>query len=255
MRFASLGSGSRGNSLIVDAGETKVLLDCGFSVRATVQRLGRLDVAPEQLSAVLLTHEHGDHVAGAFGFASRYGIPVYLTYGTLNAVQRKQDIRAECRLIDSQGSFAIGGLEAFPYPVPHDAQEPVQYVFSDGKHRIGVLTDAGSITPHIVDTLRKCDALVLECNHDATMLAASTYPISVKRRISGNFGHLENTQAVSLLKQIELAQLQHIVAAHLSEQNNCPKIVLASLAQALNCAENWVGVADQDNGFGWRQLF
>jgi phosphoribosyl 1,2-cyclic phosphodiesterase len=131
----------------------------------------------------------------------------------------------------------------------------VQYAFSNGKHRLGVLTDSGSSTQHIVDVLRVCDALVLECNHDQDMLATSGYPIQLQRRIAGNFGHLDNRQAASLLRQIETQQLQHIVAAHLSEQNNRPQLVVNALASALNCAKEWIGVAGQENGFSWRQMF
>ena len=155
---------------------------------------------------------------------------------------------------DSHASFTIGNLEIHPFPVPHDAREPVQFAFSDGAHRLGVLTDTGSITQHVIDVLRVCDALVLECNHDSELLAASSYPMTLQRRISGNFGHLSNRQAVSLLLQIETRQLQHIVAAHLSEQNNRRELVVAALATALNCADDWIGVAGQEEGFGWRQL-
>ena len=254
MRFASLGSGSQGNALIVDAGETKLLLDCGFSVRTTIQRLARINVLPDEISAILVTHEHGDHMAGVFRFASRFAIPVYLTHGTLKAALRGKTVTAECRLIDGHQPFNIDGLQIFPYPVPHDAKEPVQYLFSDGNHRLGVLTDSGSVTPHIVETLSACDALVLECNHDAAMLAASAYPASLKQRISGRFGHLDNAQAASLLQQIDRTRLQHIVAAHLSEQNNSPELAMAALASVLNCSEDWVCVADQSSGFAWRQL-
>ncbi len=254
MRFASLGSGSRGNSLIVDAGDTKLLLDCGFSVRATAEKLGRLSVAPEDITGILVTHEHSDHIAGVFKFASRFGVPVYLTHGTHIAAPRGKSPLPDCRLIDSHTSFAIGSLEVQPFPVPHDAREPVQYVFSNGKHRLGVLTDSGSITQHIIDVLRVCDALVLECNHDPELLASSSYPMYLKRRISGSFGHLDNDQAASLLRQIETRQLQHIVAAHLSEQNNRPELAVSALASVLNCTEDWVGVACQESGFGWRQL-
>ncbi|MBL8414895.1 MAG: MBL fold metallo-hydrolase [Propionivibrio sp.] len=255
MRFASLGSGSKGNSLIVDAGDTRLLLDCGFSTRATIEKLARLGISPEEIDGVLVTHEHSDHIAGVFKFACRFGIPVHLTHGTYIAAPRGKTSLPECRLIDSHARFAIGSLEIHPFPVPHDAREPVQYAFSNGRHRLGVLTDSGSITQHIVDVLRVCDALVLECNHDQNMLKASGYPIQLKRRIAGNFGHLDNRQAASLLRQIETQQLQHIVAAHLSEQNNRPQLVVKALASALNCAEDWIGVADQENGFGWRQMF
>jgi phosphoribosyl 1,2-cyclic phosphodiesterase len=254
MRFASLGSGSRGNSLIVDAGDTKLLLDCGFSIRSTTQKLGRLGVSPEEISGILVTHEHSDHIAGVFKFASRYGTPVYLTHGTYIAAPHGKSPLPECRMIDSHASFAIGSLQIRPFPVPHDAREPVQFAFSDGVHRLGMLTDTGSITQHVVDVLRVCDALVLECNHDSDLLAASNYPPMLKRRVAGNYGHLNNRQAVSLLQQIETQQLQHIVAAHLSEQNNRRELVVTALATALNCADDWIGVAGQEDGFGWRQL-
>lgn len=253
IRFASLGSGSRGNALVVDAGETKVLLDCGFSVREATLRLARLDLVPDQIDAILVTHEHGDHVGGAFRFAARFGIPVYLTHGTASATLRLR-ATADCRIIDSHQAFALGALEVLPYPVPHDAREPVQYVFSDGKRCLGVLTDTGSITSHIVEMLGACDALVLECNHDAQMLSASSYPQALKRRISGKFGHLENAQAAALLAQIDTSRLQHLVAAHLSEQNNSPELVVRTLAAALGCANEWIGLALQADGIGWRQL-
>ena len=254
MRFASLGSGSQGNALIVDAGDTKLLLDCGFSARATVERLGRLSVAAEDIDGVLVTHEHSDHIAGVFKFASRFAIPVYLTHGTRLAVAPGKSPQPECRVIDSHSPFAVGSVEVHPFPVPHDAREPVQYCFSNGAQRLGVLTDSGAITPHIVTLLRACDALVLECNHDRQLLATSGYPAMLKRRIAGDFGHLENDQAAALLAQIDTRQLQHVVAAHLSEQNNRPDLAAGALAAALGCAAQWIGVADQQQGFGWREL-
>jgi phosphoribosyl 1,2-cyclic phosphodiesterase len=254
MRFASLGSGSQGNSLIVEAGDTRVLLDCGFSARTAAERLARLGVSPESLAGVLVTHEHSDHIAGVFRFARRYELPVFLTHGTHAAAPRGKLPLPECRLIDSHTPFVIGDLQIQPFPVPHDAREPVQYAIFNGEHRLGVLTDTGAITPHIVEVLRCCDALVLECNHDAAMLAASDYPVMLKRRIAGRLGHLDNDAAASLLRQIDTSRLQHLVAAHLSQQNNRRELAVSALASALNCAEGWIGVACQDSGFGWRQL-
>lgn len=254
MRFASLGSGSRGNSLIVDAGDTKLLLDCGFSMRSTVSRLARLSVSPEEIAGILVTHEHSDHVSGIFRFANRFGISVYMTHGTRAAMLQSSSPLPECLLIDSHSVFSVGGIEITPFPVPHDAREPVQFVFSDGMHRLGVLTDCGTITPHTVSVLDGCRALVLECNHDPELLAASGYPAMLKRRISGDFGHLGNAQAASLLRQIDHSALQHIVAAHLSEQNNRPDLAMRALARALDCEESWIGVASQEEGIGWRDL-
>ena len=252
MRFASLGSGSRGNALIIDAGETKLLLDCGFSTRSTIQRLSRLGVQPEEISALLVTHEHSDHSAGVFKFARRFACTVYLTHGTYLAMASEKE--PDCHLIDSCNSFAIGGIEVQPFPVPHDAREPVQFRFFDGVFRLGVLTDAGSVTQHIVDVLSVCDALVLEFNHDQGLLAASDYPMALKRRISGGFGHLENAQAIALLSKIDTGRLQYLVAAHLSAQNNCRKRVADMLSSEFECSASQFDVASQDEGFGWKLL-
>lgn len=218
MRFASLGSGSKGNALVVESGGTKrVLFDCGFGIRETVRHLQRLDVEPESLSAILVTHEHSDHIGGVFKFATK-SIPVWLTHGTLAAAPQSAAPLKDVVVIDGHSRYAIGDFELLPFPVPHDAREPVQYVFSDGLNRLGVLSDTGSLTAHIISMLDRCDAMVLECNHDAELLAASSYPLSLKRRISGRLGHLSNEAAASLLAQIDVSRLQHLVAAHLSEQ-------------------------------------
>ena len=254
MRFASLGSGSRGNALVVDTGETRVMVDCGFSTRSVVERLLRLGLEPACLDALLITHEHSDHVSGVARFSARYGVPVVLTHGTFVGLGRMQAQLQNYRLVDSHAAFSIGRLEVQPFPVPHDAREPVQYAFSDGSKRLGVLTDCGSITAHVAEVLHRCDALVIECNHDPSLLASSAYPASLKQRITGNFGHLANAQAATLLAQIQHDRLQHVIAAHLSEENNRPDLARAALAAALGCAHEWIGVASQDSGFDWRQL-
>lgn len=253
IRFASLGSGSAGNSLLVESGDTCLMLDCGFGLRETVARLARLGRQPADLTGILVTHEHGDHLGGAFRLARKFSLPVWMTHGTWCAA-RESDAGLGLRIIGSDCPRVIGRLEVQPFPVPHDAREPVQYVFSDSVHRLGILTDIGEITPHVRDVLSGCDALVLECNHDAAMLAASSYPLSVKRRIAGRFGHLENSAAAGLLGQIDCSRLQHLVAAHLSERNNSPSLAVGALARALGCAESWVGVATPDSGFDWRQI-
>ncbi|MGA8031509.1 MAG: MBL fold metallo-hydrolase [Casimicrobiaceae bacterium] len=254
MRFASLGSGSEGNGLVVEARDTRVLIDCGFGVRDTVARLARLGIEPESVSAILVTHEHSDHVGGVPAFAARYRIPVWLTFGTMQVVGERF-VRAERVYgFDSHDAFGIGELEIRPFPVPHDAREPVQFVVGDGGHRLGVLTDLGVSTPHVEASLSGCDALVLECNHDAGMLAESDYPYPLKQRIAGRLGHLDNEAAASLLASLDTSRLRHVVAAHLSQQNNTPDRARAALAGALNCAPDWIGIADQADGFAWRDL-
>jgi phosphoribosyl 1,2-cyclic phosphodiesterase len=250
MRFASLGSGSKGNALLVESGCTRVLVDCGFSPRETAMRLERLGVEPESVDAVLVTHEHGDHAGGVARCAARFGWTVHASHGTAMAA-RLDDVGARC--FDSHAAFVIGDLEVHPYPVPHDAREPTQFVFSDGANRLGVLTDAGAVTPHIVAMLKDCAALVLECNHDADMLAHGRYPPPLKKRIAGGYGHLENGLAAGLLRVLGGGRLRHIVAAHLSEENNTPELARAALAEALGCTADWIGVATQMEGFAWRE--
>lgn len=251
IRFASLGSGSKGNALLVESGSTRVLLDCGFGPREVVTRLARLGVEAESIDAVLVTHEHADHVGGAARCAVRYGWAVHASHGTAAAATQLDDVTV--RRFDSHTSFAIGDLEIHPYPVPHDAREPTQFVFSDGAQKLGVLTDTGMVTPHIVAMLTECAALVLECNHDAAMLASGRYPPPLKRRIAGDFGHLDNAAAAGLLRGIGGCHLRHVIAAHLSEENNTPELARDALAQALDCTVNWIGVATQTEGFAWRE--
>jgi phosphoribosyl 1,2-cyclic phosphodiesterase len=256
MRFASLASGSRGNCLVVEAGGTRVLLDCGLSPRETRRRLERLGLAAEELSGILLTHEHEDHVGGAFAFAAAHSLTLYVTRGTLRAAadagKLVHGVRTE--LIDGRGAFAVGDIEARPFTVPHDAREPVQYVLSDGALSLGVLTDIGAPTPHVIDMLSGRDALVLECNHDPALLRDGGYPRWLKERIGGPLGHLDNEQAAGLLGALDRSRLQHVIGAHLSQQNNRPPLARAALAGALGCAADWVGLATQDEGFDWRDL-
>jgi phosphoribosyl 1,2-cyclic phosphodiesterase len=254
MRFASLGSGSEGNGLVVEAGGTRILADCGFGLADTVKRLERLGVEAASINAVLVTHEHDDHVGGVARFARKYKTPVWLTYGTLQAAAKSLSGVDSVRVFDCHRRFAIDEIEIEPYTVPHDAREPSQFVFGDGKVRLGLLTDAGSLTPHMRVVLDGLDAIVLECNHDPLMLQNSSYPEKLKQRIGGRLGHLANEMAAELLAALDCSRLKHVVAAHLSRQNNRPELASGALARALSCDEKWIGVADQENGFAWRAL-
>ena len=254
MRFASLGSGSEGNGLVVESGGTRILIDCGFGVRDTKKRLARLGLAPSALDAILVTHEHADHIGGVPAFAAKYDIPVWATFGTLTVVSERFEGMSRVYGFDSHDRFAIGALEIHPVTVPHDAREPVQYVIGDGSRRLGVLTDIGMSTAHVEACLSGCDALVLECNHDLAMLANGDYPLSLKQRIASRFGHLHNEAAAEILARIDTSRLVHIIAAHLSRENNTPALASTALATALNCATAWIGVANQFTGFDWREM-
>lgn len=253
IRFASLGSGSAGNALLVESGTTCLMLDCGFGLRETATRMLRLGKLPADLAGIVVTHEHGDHVGGVFRLARKHALPLWMTYGTWMACRVDGD-GLDIRIIDSHRPFAVGDFEIQPFPVPHDAREPVQYVFSAGGRRLAVLTDIGEATSHVYANLSGCDGLVLEFNHDAGMLARSAYPASVKRRIAGRYGHLENAAAAALLRQIDCSRLQHLVAAHLSERNNCANLVRALLDDCPALGRGEISVASQNDGFAWRNL-
>jgi len=252
MRFASLGSGSEGNGLVVEAAGTRVLMDCGFGLADSIARLARLGLQVSDLAGIVVTHEHSDHIGGVGRLARKHKLPVWLTAGTLAMAQDLDSVAVQ--VIDSHAAFAVDGLEIQPYPVPHDAREPVQYVFGDGNRKLGVLTDTGCSTPHIEAMLAGVDALVLECNHDATMLENGPYPVSLKRRVSGRFGHLVNEQAADLLGKLKHEKLQCVMAAHVSKKNNTSELAQRALARVLNCADDDVRVACQTTGFNWITL-
>ena len=254
MRFASLGSGSQGNALLIESGDTRVLLDCGFGLSETTSRLSRLGLDASSLDAIIVTHEHGDHSGGVAKLASRFDVAIYLTRGTLSALGAEGLSIPRRILIDPYTTFAIDGIEIKPFPVPHDAREPVQFVLSDGAVRLGVLTDTGQPTPHIAQALSGVDALVLECNHDLDMLMSGPYSAQLKSRIAGRLGHLANAASAELVQAMDCSRLQHFVAAHLSQTNNTPALARSALAEALGCAPEWIGVATQEDGFGWREI-
>jgi phosphoribosyl 1,2-cyclic phosphodiesterase len=259
MRFASLGSGSEGNSLLVEAAEggatTRVLLDCGFGIKETERRLARLGCTADQLSAVIVTHEHSDHIGSAYAFGARHDIPVWLSHGTWSATSSMRGAAdADLHFCSADQPFSVGALEILPYTVPHDAREPVQFVFGDGNVKLGVLTDAGIETPYVVAHLQGLHALVLECNHDREMLARSPYPAYLKARIGGNFGHLANDIAASILGQVKHAALSAVVAAHLSKQNNTPALAAEALATVLGANLEDVLIADQAAGLAWQRV-
>jgi len=256
MRFSSLGSGSNGNGLVIEKHNTRLLLDCGFGLRDAITRLNRAGIDPEQLSGILVTHEHDDHAGGVFKLANKFRLPVFLTHGTYTMVERHLPAQPvfDIHIIDSHTPFAVDDLEVHPFPVPHDAREPVQYVIADGVYKLGVLTDTGATTPHIQAMLSGCDALVLECNHDLDMLMNGPYAWSLKKRVSSRLGHLDNHTSASILAELDTRKLKHIVAAHLSVKNNSPELVSKALSTALNCATEWIGIADQELGFDWRAL-
>lgn len=250
MRFVSLGSGSRGNATLIEDGSTRLLLDCGFTLRELERRLSQIDVASDTLDAVLLTHEHQDHLRGVGALARRYDLPVWLTHGTFRCPRLGR--LPKPNLIHShQAPFRIGSIEIAPYPVPHDALEPVQYVFGSARSRFGVLTDAGMITPHIVDILTPCTSLFIECNHDTEMLATGPYPPALQKRVGGSLGHLSNRQAAGLVARLDHTGLEHLVVGHLSEKNNTPLLARDALLSVSPGLASRLTLTCQDRVTGW----
>jgi phosphoribosyl 1,2-cyclic phosphodiesterase len=257
MRFCSLGSGSSGNATVVEArgGATasRLLIDSGFSQRELGLRLARAGLGGDDLDAVFVTHEHGDHIGCAVAFARRHGLALWMSRGTWRAIG-EPDCDGLLNFARDGVAIGVGDLHVMPYTVAHDALEPLQLRCSDGARHLGVLTDVGSITPHLVANLQGCDALLLECNHDAGLLAASRYPAFLKERIGGRLGHLSNDTAAQILGACQHAGLRHLVAAHLSERNNRPELARDALARVCGAAPNDIIVADPRLGFGWLEL-
>ncbi len=251
MQFASLGSGSRGNATLIRSESTTLMVDLGFSTKETLRRLERLNCTPESINAILVTHEHTDHVSGVARFANKFNIPVWATSGTA-----KSDKLSSCKLsyINCHSDFTVGDIKITPYPVPHDASEPCQFVFTHKELRLGLLTDTGSITTHIENTLTGLDALLLEFNHDVELLMNGSYSTNLKTRVAGDYGHLNNNQSAALLKKLDTSNLQSLVALHLSEKNNAVDLVYDILNHVVPEHASIIEIADQQQGLAWRSL-
>jgi phosphoribosyl 1,2-cyclic phosphodiesterase len=250
LRFATLGSGSRGNATLVDANGVRLLVDLGFSLRETQRRLALLGVEPDGVQALLLTHEHGDHGRGVAAFATRYGVPVWTTPGTWRAMGSPR-VPALRLFSGHGGSIALNGMRVLPYPVPHDAREPCQFALECGGRRLGMLTDAGAVTPHMRALLKDCDSLILECNHDRELLSEGPYPPALQRRVAGVLGHLSNAQAADLLDGLPHAALRTLLIAHISQKNNRPDLVLAMIAGVSESLASRARLAAQDTPGPW----
>lgn len=248
--FASLGSGSRGNATCVRMGEALLLVDCGFSLKQTEIRLERLGVRPADIDAILVTHEHSDHASGVPALAARYGIPVYATHGTFRSFAADALGRLPMGgTLQGGHAFSLKGVEIVPVTVPHDAREPVQFVFEHGGCRIGVLSDLGCLTPHVLEAYQGCRGLMMESNHDLEMLMRGSYPAHLKRRIAGDLGHLSNRQAGEFLDAVANPALD-LVIGHVSRQNNHPDLLDETFGGRRGQVRS-LGYATQIEGFPW----
>jgi phosphoribosyl 1,2-cyclic phosphodiesterase len=260
LRFKSLGSGSTGNATLVEVQSgihtTRLLIDCGLRLRDLETRLIEAGTCAEDLDAIFITHEHGDHIGCARSLVKRYSTPLWMSQGTWLAVSDEAWTAHQHLLnVARDGcTIEIGNLQAFPFTVPHDAREPLQLRCSDGDRHLGLVTDLGHVSSHVIESLQGCHALLLEANHDPDLLKASGYPSFLKQRVAGPWGHLANEAAAELLSHLKHDQLDYVQAAHLSERNNTPELARASLSAALGCGLMDIDVAHPSSGSKWVQV-
>lgn len=258
MRLACLASGSSGNATLVDTGSQYILIDCGLSAKETRNRLTVLGLNLTDISAILITHEHTDHIGGVEAVANQSGATVYATRGTSLKFKGKK-LKESCQIIRSGLGFHIDEVEIMPVAVPHDAREPVQFTLTHQKSssKIGVLTDLGSVTPYVVESFADCQLLLIEANHCEELLRNGPYPAALKRRILGPWGHLSNTQSLELLKKLlSLGSTpSKLIIGHISKENNSVDRVKTCFSDltsnfdslilaAQDRVEPWIGVVE-----------
>jgi len=252
LRFKSLGSGSTGNATLVEATglrPRRLLVDCGLGIRQLSVRLAQAGLAEGDIDAIFITHEHSDHIGCARQFARRHRIPVWMSRGTQEGIGLP-DFDGLLNTARDGEAIDLGELQLMPFTVPHDAREPLQLTCTDGASKLGLLTDLGHATAHLLAHLAHCDALLLECNHDSELLAQSVYPPFLKRRVGGMYGHLSNAAAGEIARSVAHGGLRQLVAAHLSQQNNRPELARQAMLEALGSATE-IMVADAGAGTHW----
>ncbi len=255
MQFMSIASGSSGNCLYAGSDDTHILLDAGISKKRIEEGLKSSGIEPKDIQGILVTHEHMDHIQGIGVWSRKYHVPIYGTRGTLKAMLTTKSLgkvdEELFREIRPDEAFSIGDLEIHPFSMPHDASDPVSYRVTDGQMHIGTVTDLGYVTNKVEASLKNCDLLYVEANHDIRMLELGPYPYQLKRRILGNYGHLCNEVSGRLIGHLLNERLQHILLGHLSKENNYPDLalqaVLAELKMGFDFDESIpVVVADRD---------
>ena len=253
MEFTSLGSGSGGNGTVIRAGNTTLLIDCGFSRRALQDRLNERCVAMEQLDAILVTHEHGDHLKGVPIVARLHQIPVYASRGTVDAMRQRiskfESVEYLLNEIEAGVAFRVKDVDVYPIDVPHDVKEPIQFVCRYNGAGVGVLTDCGSYTEEMVTHYSRVNGLLLETNHDSHMLATGPYPARIKQRVAGDFGHLNNRQSREFAQRIHHVNLQQLVLGHISQHNNERGLIEREFDNFPSGTS--VTYASQDGGTDW----
>lgn len=246
IEIASLGSGSRGNATLVRSGSHCLLVDCGFNLKTFQSRCADLAFSPKQIDAILVTHEHSDHIGGVASVARKFDLPVYSSVGTWHA--KPQRPVADLNYLSSHGEIIFGDLVVNVLVVPHDSKEATQFMFKDKDSSLAVLTDLGHIPPWLQKQVADVEMLLVEFNHCTEMLRVGPYPAKVQARVRGNYGHLSNQQALDLVASLN--NLKCLIAGHISQQNNS----IERVEQYLNLAKQSVEktmLVTQEAGFDW----
>jgi phosphoribosyl 1,2-cyclic phosphodiesterase len=239
-----LASGSKGNSTYISDGKTSILIDAGLSGVELKRRLLSRDLAPENLDAIIVTHEHSDHIQGVGVLSRRYKLPVYINQKTHQASPALGSLH-ETRSFECGRTFHISNLAIHPFSISHDAEDPVGFTVGQNGTRIAIATDLGIATSMVKDHLKLCALLILEANHDPRMLETGPYPWPLKQRIQSRVGHLSNSDSKTLLQELQHDNLEHVILAHLSENNNTPQKAFDEVVQALTRCKAQLTVADQ----------
>ena len=247
LRFASLGSGSRGNALLVEHRDTLIMIDCGLPLRVLEARLAAVGRSPRDIDAMLVTHEHADHSRSIGAFQRRYPVPLWTTPGTAAAIGRPPLLKS----LSSHRELELGSITVEPFPVPHDAREPCQFAFRAGSRRLAVLTDTGHVTPTIRQRLEACQGIAVEFNHDLAMLESGSYPPAVKARVASRIGHLNNAQSAELIEGVGHRDLGWVAGLHISEQNNSEARVRSAVEPLVSAFALDFRIATQDAPLEW----
>jgi phosphoribosyl 1,2-cyclic phosphodiesterase len=261
MRVIILGSGSSGNSLYIESGDTSALVDAGLSAKETARRLTEAGVDPTRINAIVVTHEHADHIKGVRVFSKTTKVPVFISEETRSQCRWTGGEQGICwgETISSSESFQVGSLNFHPFTIPHDGIDTFAYTVESQGVKIGIVTDLGYITQLVAERLRGCTMVVMESNHDRDMLKVGPYPWSIKQRIASSTGHLSNDEMARWLREDFDGQAEYLVLAHLSKQCNHPELARLSALEALDKrgslffqqAERRVKIAAQDHASQW----
>lgn len=242
MDFFSVASGSSGNCICLGSDQCHVMIDAGISGKRIEEGMNTYDYTTSDMDGVLITHEHSDHIQGLGVVARKYGLPIYATKGTADAILQSSSVGkidpSLFHVIEAGKIFFIGNLAIYPMSISHDAADPVAYLVSDGRHRVGIVTDLGYYDADIVSHMEGLDALLLEANHDIHMLQVGAYPYPLKQRILGERGHLSNETSGQLLGQILHDGMQHILLGHLSKENNYDELAYETVRLEISLGDN-----------------